>query len=76
MNLWELPEHACGVIQSYDSNLPNSSLQRLRDLGFAEGEGVECIQRLPLGGPRVYRMGDSVFSLDRDIAIAVKVRTK
>jgi Fe2+ transport system protein FeoA len=38
------------------------------ELGFHPGERVSCLQAPALGAPRVYRVSNSTFSLDDEIA--------
>jgi Fe2+ transport system protein FeoA len=73
MNLWELPIGHLATLKSFSSDLPISYQVRLQDLGFEIGSAVFCERWTPFGGPRVYRVCDSVFSLAKDIATFVEL---
>ncbi len=47
---------------------------RLMELGFHPGERVSCLQAPAMGAPRVYRVANTVYSLDDDVARHVRVR--
>jgi len=48
------------------ANVPQETLDRLRDLGFVPGEIVRVLARGPLGGePLAIRVGTSTFALRR-----------
>jgi Fe2+ transport system protein FeoA len=44
------------------------------ELGFHPGELVSCMQAPALGAPKVYRVANTVFSLDDQIATHIRVR--
>lgn len=46
---------------------------RLSELGLDPGEIVQCLQSSPFGGPRIYRIGDSVFSIERALAENIEI---
>lgn len=73
MRLWDLQKLQTGRIDRLDEGLSEAFRRRLLDLGFSPGEPVECLRVTPFGAPRVYRMGDSVFSLPQEIAQQVWV---
>lgn len=57
----------------FDSALPDAYRIRLMEFGFHPGETVSCLLSPGLGAPRVYRVSNTVFSLDREIAARVFV---
>lgn len=73
LNLWDLPAQQSASIKGIFLQIAEHVQVRLRDLGFVTGEKVTCLQHIPFSGPRIYRMGDSVFSLDRDVAVGVHI---
>jgi len=73
-SLWTLARGEAGVIESYDETLPEIYRNRLMELGFHPGERVTCLQAPALGAPRVYRVSNSTFSLDDEIARFLQVR--
>jgi Fe2+ transport system protein FeoA len=47
---------------------------RLMEFGFHPGESVSCLQSLAFGAPKVYRVSNTVYSLDDEVATHVLVR--
>lgn len=74
MNLWELPMGQLATLKGFSKDLPESYQNRLQDLGFEVGGSVFCERWTPFGGPRVYRVCDSVFSLAKDVATFVELK--
>lgn len=74
MNLWNAPKKQTFQIARIQSALSPEAQVRLHDLGFTLGQHVECLHASPLGGPKVFRVGDAVFSLAKDMASAVEVQ--
>ena len=74
LNLWSLmPGDEVDVI-GFDSALPEPYRVRLMEFGFHPGETVSCLIAPGFGAPKVYRVSNTVFSLDDDIASRVLVR--
>jgi Fe2+ transport system protein FeoA len=73
--LWNLTRGQAGVIEDFDASLPEIYRNRLMELGFHPGERVTCLQAPALGAPRVYRVANSTFSLDDDIARLLLLRS-
>ena len=73
MKLWNLKEKQKAQILSFSSEMDGQYLSRIRELGFSETALIECIKRIPFGGPRVYQIGDSVFSITEDIAGKIEI---
>lgn len=61
------------MIAGFDAALPESYRLRLMELGFHIGERVHCLQRPALGAPRAYRVANSTFSLDDEVARHIDV---
>lgn len=72
--LWALPKGHSAAIDSFDEGLREEYQIRLLELGFHPGEEVRCLQAPALGAPRVYRVSNTVFSLDDEIATRVRLR--
>lgn len=73
-SLWSLaPGETCDVV-GFDDALPEAYRVRLMEFGFHPGEIVACLLTPGLGAPRVYRVSNTVFSLDGEIARGVYVR--
>jgi len=72
MTLWELePEQSC-IIKNL-KEMPESVSFKVKDLGLLESEPVSCIQWMPFGGPRVYRLVNGIFALEKLIAQSIAV---
>ncbi|NCN27821.1 ferrous iron transport protein A [bacterium] len=71
--LWDLREKSEAVIRSLDSSIISSQYQRLVELGIRDGESVVCLKVSPFGGPRVYQVCGSVFSIARDVASRISI---
>ena len=71
--LWSLKPLQAACIQTLRPVLTPEYRRRLEDFGFAPGKEIRCLQWTPLSGPRVYQVGDSVFSLDRELADAIEL---
>lgn len=74
VSLWTLTRGQCGAIDGFDEALQEAYRIRLMELGFHPGELVSCLQAPALGAPKVYRVANTVFSLDDQIATHVRVR--
>ncbi len=66
MTLWELKSNQKAFIQDIDSNCSN--YERLISYGFNKHQSVQFLYKMALGGPRVYQIGDTVYSLSHSIA--------
>jgi Fe2+ transport system protein FeoA len=53
--------------------LAPSEQRRLGELGFCDGARVRYLFRAPLGGPYVYEVSGSVFSLEARLAAHIEV---
>lgn len=73
MSIWNLKSSESATVKQINPELSVTFRDRLHHLGFNAGEQVICIRRTPFNGPRVYLIGDSVFSLAEDIATAVEI---
>ena len=71
--LWNLSPDQQATVKGIVDSCPELFKRRLGDLGFYPGECIVCLRRTPFGGPRVYQVGHSVFSLAEDIASFVLV---
>ena len=72
-SLWKLNQGEQGFITSYDDTLAESYRVRLMELGFHPGEQVTCLQALAFGAPKVYRVANTIFSLDDEVASHIQV---
>lgn len=68
VRLWSLPPSGQGIVVAFDETLPEAYRIRLMELGFHPGECVTCLLSPGFGAPKVYRVSNTVFSLDAEIA--------
>ncbi len=73
-NLWSLKSGDSCEILGYDDALDEKYRVRLMEFGFHPGESVSCLQALAFGAPKVYRVSNTVYSLDDEVASHVLVR--
>jgi ferrous iron transport protein A len=77
VRLSELPKGALAVVERVlDVHSADPIAQRLRDLGFVDGEPVRVVAVGPMGGdPVLIQIGFTRFALRRTEAARVSVRT-
>jgi Fe2+ transport system protein FeoA len=66
--LWSLRAGDQCRITGFDSALMESYRIRLMELGFHPGETVACLQSPAFGAPKVFRVANTIFSLDDEVA--------
>lgn len=71
--LWTLERGTTARIVGYGQHLDPAYRTRLAEMGFHPGELVSCVLRPALGAPRMYRVSNTVFSLDRELAERILV---
>jgi ferrous iron transport protein A len=78
VRLSDLPKGASAVVERVEDNHPNDLIaQRLRDLGFVEGELVRLVARGPIGAdPLLVQIGSTRFALRRAEAARVSVQAQ
>ena len=64
-----------GQVSGFHDDLDDDYRIRLMELGFHHGEQVTCVQAPGLGAPRLYRVQNTIYSLDDRIASQVSIRT-
>jgi Fe2+ transport system protein FeoA len=74
LSLWSLQAGDHCEILGYDDALADKYRIRLMEFGFHPGESVSCMQSLAFGAPKVYRVSNTIFSLDDEVATHVRVR--
>ena len=75
-SLWSLRGGDECEILAYDGALAEPYRVRLMELGFHPGESVICLQAPSFGAPKVYRVSNTVFSLDEEVATHVQVKLR
>ncbi len=74
-SLWSLRAGDRGRITGFDDALAETYRIRLMELGFHPGETVACLQAPAFGAPKVFRVSNTVFSLDNEVATHINVET-
>ena len=72
-SLWSLQAGQRCRIESYDEALAEAYRVRMMELGFHPGETVTCVQSPAMGAPKVYRVSNTMFSLDDEVAAHIVV---
>jgi ferrous iron transport protein A len=78
VRLSDLPKGASAVVERVEDVQANDPIaQRLRDLGFVEGEHVRLVARGPIGAdPLLIQIGFTRFALRRSEAARVTVHVQ
>jgi len=74
--LTELPSRIPAIVESVEEHGPQDAIaQRLRELGFVNGEEVEVVAKGPLGAePLLVQVGFTRFALRRSEAARIRLR--
>ena len=68
MSLWSLSVGASASVSSVIGGTDNVAAQRLIDIGFRKGQSVSCLLQPGFGAPRVFALGNAIYSLDKETA--------
>ncbi len=71
--LWSLRAGQSGSIRGFADTINEAYRARLIELGFHPGETVHCVQAPGLGAPHAYRVSNTVYSLDDEVASQVLI---
>lgn len=74
LSLWSLKAGQRCEVLGYDQQLADNYRTRMMEFGFHPGETVSCVQSLAFGAPKVYRVSNTIYSLDEEVASHVQVR--
>ncbi len=74
LSLWSLQAGDQCEILGYDDALAEKYRNRMMEFGFHAGERVICLQSPAFGAPKVYRISNTIFSLDDEVASHIQVR--
>lgn len=66
MNLWDLKSNQSGLILAIEKDC--TCCDRLTSYGFIEGQTAKLLYKTALGGPRVFLVGDTIYSLNKKVA--------
>lgn len=73
MTLWDLTPGASAKVSRFKSSIESGYCTRLSELGFHPGEQIACVLSPSLGAPKLYRVNNTVYSLDDSIASLIEV---
>nr|WP_136251301.1 FeoA family protein [Ningiella ruwaisensis] len=73
MTIWDLPKQSRAQISGLNQNISSDLRQRLEEMGFVEGQIVQCMKRTPFKGPLVIQLQDCIYSVDKALAEQVQV---
>ena len=71
--LWSLRAGDRGRITGFDGALAENYRIRLMELGFHAGEVVSCLQTPALGAPKVYRVANTIYSIDDEVGDHINI---
>lgn len=67
-SLWNLKKGETCVITGFDAGMQSRYKTRLTELGFRPGAGISCTVAPRMGAPKLYRVANAVYSLEKQIA--------
>lgn len=73
VSLWSLQAGQTCQILGFDDSLAEPYRIRLMELGFHPDERVVCLHAPAFGAPKVFRVSNTVYSLDDEVATHVRV---
>jgi Fe2+ transport system protein FeoA len=74
LTLWGLKAGERCEILGFDDVLAENYRIRMMEFGFHPGETVACLLSVAFGAPKVYRVSNTIFSLDEEVADHIQVR--
>lgn len=69
MTLWDLKINQKAFIK--EVSIENQGYEKLLSYGFKPNQPVKYLYKMSFGGPRVYQVGDIVYSLSSSMAKSV-----
>ncbi len=72
--LWSVKENEVVTVENFCEQLDINLQTRLSETGFAHGEKITCIKRLPIKGPSIYLVADGHYCLDKEVAEKIFIR--
>ncbi|MDG0978654.1 MAG: FeoA family protein [Halieaceae bacterium] len=68
LSLWQLQRGDTALISRYSDAIAENYRRRLQELGFRPGAKVICTAAPSLGAPKLFRVDNAVYSLDKLVA--------
>jgi len=75
-SLWQLRKGDSCVISGFNDAMQPRYITRLTELGFRPGADVSCTVAPRLGAPKLYRVANTVYSLEKQIAELVSTKSQ
>jgi Fe2+ transport system protein FeoA len=72
MKLWDLKPNQEGTILKIEKSC--TCCDRLSSYGFIPGQTAKYLYKTSLGGPRVYLLNDTVYSLSHKVASQILIQ--
>ena len=73
MTLWDLSQGSSAEVSHYHPSVEENYQTRLSELGFHPGETISCVLSPRLGAPKLYRVNNTIYSLDDSIASLIEI---
>lgn len=73
MNLWDLKPKQSGSIVQIEKSCTYSD--RLTSYGFTIGQKATLLYKTAFSGPKVYLIGESIYSLSKELAYQIRIET-
>lgn len=74
LSLWQMSRGKSCVVTGFDERIKANIRLRLEELGFREGAVVTCSMAPALGAPKLYKVANSVYSLEQTLAELVQIQ--
>lgn len=71
-SLWQVKQGTKAIVSGIEG-ISDAYLKRMREIGIDVGAEIICLNQPPFSAPRQFQICDGVFSLDKEIADAIKV---
>ena len=75
-SLWQLKKGDSCVVTGFDEAMQPRYKTRLTELGFRPGADIFCTVSPRLGAPKLYRVANAVYSLEKQIAELVSTKSQ
>ncbi len=75
-SLWQLRKGDSCVITGFNAAMAPRYMTRLTELGFRPGADIFCTVAPRLGAPKLYRVANAVYSLEKQIAELVSTKSQ
>ncbi len=74
-SLWQMARGNRCVVTGFDESIQANIRTRLEELGFRRGAIITCSMAPRLGAPKLYKVANSVYSLEKNLAKLVQIES-